>query len=65
MALDNSEVGTKEAVINAYYLVLITERSLDFLQGNLENLQRMLHKQTKCLKPEWLKRQMQINSRLQ
>jgi outer membrane protein len=42
LGLNNSEVGTKEAVINAYYLVLITERSLNFIEGNLENLKRMM-----------------------
>ncbi|MDA3822460.1 MAG: TolC family protein [Bacteroidales bacterium] len=46
MSLSNSEIGTKEAIINAYYLVLISERSLDFIDGNLENLKRIL-KQTK------------------
>ncbi len=40
-ALDNSEVGTKESVINAYYLVLISERSLDFVDRNLENLEKI------------------------
>jgi len=40
-ALDNSEVTTKESVINAYYLVLISERSLDFVDQNLENLEKI------------------------
>jgi outer membrane protein TolC len=40
-ALDNSEVTTKESVINAYYLVLISERSLEFVQQNLENLNQI------------------------
>jgi outer membrane protein len=47
MALDNSEVSTKEAVINAYYLVLITQRSLDFVDGNLEDLQSMMQQTNK------------------
>jgi outer membrane protein len=47
MALDNSEVSTKEAVINAYYLVLITERSVDFIEGNLENLKSMMQQTNK------------------
>ena len=37
-SLDNSEVDTKEAVINAYYLVLISESSLDMVDKNLRNL---------------------------
>lgn len=41
-ALENSEVDTKEAVINAYYLVLITESSLDMVLKNLDNLTIML-----------------------
>lgn len=45
-ALDNSEVTTKESVINAYYLVLISERSLDFVDQNLENLEK-IYSQTK------------------
>lgn len=47
MALDNSEVTTKESVINAYYLVLISERSLDFIDGNLENLRDMMQQTEK------------------
>ncbi len=47
MALSNSEVSTKEAVISAYYLTLITERSLDFLEGNLENLRSMMQQTEK------------------
>ncbi len=42
MALSNSEITTKEAVINAYYLTLITNKSLEFLDGNLENLRSMM-----------------------
>jgi outer membrane protein TolC len=41
-ALESSEVDTKEAVINSYYLVLISEASLDMLIQNLENLYTML-----------------------
>ena len=40
-ALDNSEVTTKESVINAYYLVLISENSLQFVEQNLENLEKI------------------------
>lgn len=47
MALNNSEVGTKEAVINAYYLVLISERSLKFIDSNLANLQDILQQTEK------------------
>jgi outer membrane protein TolC len=41
-ALDNTEADTKEAVVNAYYLVLISESSLEMVKKNLENLQTML-----------------------
>ncbi len=47
MALDNSEVSTKEAVINAYYLVLITEMSLEFIEGNLTNLKSIMQQTEK------------------
>jgi len=40
--LESSELDTKESVINAYYLVLITEESLAILQQNLGNLQETL-----------------------
>ncbi|MCF8224377.1 MAG: TolC family protein [Bacteroidales bacterium] len=40
-ALENNEIGTKESVINAYYLVLISERSLGFVDQNLENLEKI------------------------
>ncbi len=40
-SLDNSEIDTKEAVINAYYLVLISHSSLDMVDKNLQNLKRI------------------------
>lgn len=40
-ALDNSEIDTKEAVVNAYYLSLISEASLDMVEKNLMNLKEM------------------------
>lgn len=40
-ALDNSVSETKENVVNAYYLVLIAESSLEKVKQNLENLRKM------------------------
>ncbi|MEN8229514.1 MAG: TolC family protein [Bacteroidota bacterium] len=40
--LEFNELNIKESVINAYYLVLITEESLDILEQNLENLQETM-----------------------
>ncbi len=40
--LDFSELNIKESVISAYYLVLITEESLEILRQNLENLEETL-----------------------
>ena len=40
--LEFNEQNIKESVINAYYLVLITEESLGILKQNLENLQETL-----------------------
>lgn len=37
-----NELGIKESVITSYYLVLITEESLDILQRNVENLTETL-----------------------
>ncbi|MFO7670850.1 MAG: TolC family protein [Bacteroidales bacterium] len=37
-----NELGIKESVITSYYLVLITEESLDILKRNLENLEETL-----------------------
>ncbi len=37
-----NELNTKESVINAYYLVLITDESLAILEQNLDNLQETL-----------------------
>ena len=37
-----NELGIKESVITSYYLVLITEESLDILKRNVENLQETL-----------------------
>ncbi|MEX2370439.1 MAG: TolC family protein [Bacteroidales bacterium] len=41
-SLENSEANTKESVVNAYYLVLITESSLDMVRQNLDNLELIL-----------------------
>lgn len=45
--LDNSESETKETVVNAYYLVLISESSLEKVKQNLENLRVMLEQTRK------------------
>ncbi|HDR67644.1 MAG TPA: hypothetical protein ENN61_01200, partial [Bacteroidaceae bacterium] len=42
-----SELDVKEAVINAYYLVLITEESLNILEQNLKNLNEVLEQTRK------------------
>ncbi len=46
-SLDNSEANTKEAVVNAYYLVLISEQSLQIVEKNLENLNDILEQTIK------------------
>jgi len=46
-ALDNSEISTKESVINAYYLVLISESSLKMVKENMENLDKILNQTEK------------------
>jgi outer membrane protein len=46
-ALDNSESDTKENVVNAYYLVLISESSLNKVRQNLDNLRAMLEQTRK------------------
>ncbi|MEN8157628.1 MAG: TolC family protein [Bacteroidota bacterium] len=38
--LEFNELTIKESVINAYYLVLITEASLEILEQNVENLEK-------------------------
>ena len=40
--LDFNELNIKESVISAYYLVLITEESLEIIRQNLENLEETL-----------------------
>jgi outer membrane protein len=40
--LNKSELDTKEAVAQAYYLILISERSLSILDGNVVNLKETL-----------------------
>jgi outer membrane protein TolC len=37
-----NELGIKELVINSYYMVLITEESLDILRDNVDNMQETL-----------------------
>jgi outer membrane protein TolC len=46
--LEQSELETKESVANTYYLILIGERSLDIIDGNLKNLNETL-KATKSM----------------
>ena len=46
-ALENSESETKENVVNAYYLVLISESSLNKVKQNLENLRVMMEQTRK------------------
>jgi outer membrane protein len=41
-SLNRSELDTKEAVAQAYYLILISERSLSILDGNVSNLKETL-----------------------
>jgi outer membrane protein len=40
--LNKSELDTKEAVAQAYYLILVSERSLTILDGNVDNLKETL-----------------------
>ncbi len=40
--LEFNELNTKETVIGSYYLVLITEESLGFLEANLDNLKETM-----------------------
>lgn len=46
-ALESSEADTKEAVVNAYYLALISESSLAMVERNLDNLRSMLEQTRK------------------
>lgn len=47
-SLEKSELDTKESVSTAYYLILVSEKSLDILNGNLSNLNETL-KSTKSM----------------
>ncbi|MDP4223634.1 MAG: TolC family protein [Bacteroidota bacterium] len=40
--LQKSELDTKESVSSAYYLILVSEKSLEILNGNIENLKETL-----------------------
>ncbi len=59
---DFNELGIKESVITSYYLVLITEESLDILKRNLENLEETLRPQKPCTRPAWPSRPMWTRS---
>ncbi|OFY69596.1 MAG: hypothetical protein A2Y71_00745 [Bacteroidetes bacterium RBG_13_42_15] len=41
-SLDKSELDTKESVSSAYFLILVSEKSLDLLDGNIANLKETL-----------------------
>jgi outer membrane protein TolC len=40
--LDKSELDTKESVSSAYFLILVSEKSLELLDGNIANLKETL-----------------------
>lgn len=40
--VDITELDIRENVINTYYLILVSERNLDILRQNLENMQQVL-----------------------
>ncbi len=40
--LQKSELDTRESVCSAYYLILVSERSLEILNGNIDNLKETL-----------------------
>jgi len=41
-SLEKSELDTREAVASAYYLILVSEKSLDIIKGNIDNLNETL-----------------------
>ncbi len=41
-ALSKSELDTRESVASAYYLILISEKSLEIIEGNISNLNETL-----------------------
>lgn len=41
-SLEKSELNTKESVSSAYFLILVSEKSLDLLNGNIANLNETL-----------------------
>jgi len=40
--LEKSELDTRESIAMAYYLILVSERSLEILKGNIDNLNETL-----------------------
>jgi len=48
-SLEKSEIDIREQVINTYYLILISQESLDILNGTSENL-REVYRSTKSMK---------------
>jgi len=48
--LESSELNIKESVISSYYLVLITQESLDILEQNLANLQETMEQTQQMFK---------------
>jgi outer membrane protein TolC len=40
--LEKSELDTREAVASAYYLILVSEKSLEIIEGNIANLNETL-----------------------
>src|SRR4030042_6050805 len=41
-SLDKSELDTKESISSAYFLILVSEKSLELLDGNIANLKETL-----------------------
>ena len=59
-SLEKSELDTKESVSTAYYLILVSEKSLQILEATLSILMRPSSQQSQCTLPVWLNRLMLI-----
>ncbi len=59
-SLEKSELDTKESVSTSYYLILVSEKSLQILESNVATSMKHSNQQELCFLPEWLNRQMWI-----
>ncbi len=60
LSVENSELDIKESVINSYYMILLTERSLEVIRKNIDNMNETL-RQTNAIYEAGMAEKMDVD----